>query len=82
MEGEGIDSSFSIPPVPAMWRCAEKASSEVSSHHTSQILHWEIHKGGKSHLASFWLGVLLTDADILCPGEGLQEVVGMLVLLR
>ena len=65
-----------------MWRCAEKASSEVSSHHTSQILHWEIHKGGKSHLASFWLGVLLTDADILCPGEGLQEVVGMLVLLR
>lgn len=78
MEGEGIDSAFSIPPVPAMSRCAEKASSEVSSHHTSQILH----KGGKSHLASFWLGVLLNDADILCPGEGLQEVVGMLVLLR
>lgn len=82
MEGEGIDSSFSILLVPAMWRRVEKASSEVSSQHTSQILHWEVCKGRKSHLTSLWLGVLLNDADILCPGEGVSDMVGMVELLR
>ena len=57
----------------------EKASSEVSSQHTSQILHWEVRKG---HLTSLWLGVLLNDADILCPGEGVSDMVGMVELLR